>query len=303
MNFQRDGMMQMQQPKGRANYEPNSLNEAGEVAGPRECPARGFTTYAAQESGDKVRLRPESFADHYSQARLFFRSLHEAEQAHLASALVFELSKVGLAHVRKRMLSNLVNVDSGLAARVADGLAMSVPAAAPAAVEAQELEPSPALRIIEGPRQGATLEGRAVAVLFADGTDAAELDAIVAAIDAALGKPVLVAPKVGGAKLKGGKIRPADGQLAGSPSVLYDAIALVLAPEAAQALAKEAAAVQFVMDAFGHLKAIGANEGAQALLDKAGVEPDEGVTYLGDDFINAAKQRFHAREPSVRMLA
>jgi catalase len=307
MNFQRDGMMQMGQPKGRSNYEPNSLNEAGEITGPRECPSRGFTTFAAQDiahqPGDKLRLRPESFADHYSQARLFFRSLHPAEQAHLASALVFELSKVGLAPVRRRMLSNLVNVDADLAMRVGAGLAMDVPEASAAATPARDLELSPALRIIEGPRQGRVLEGRSVGVLFADGADAAQLDAVIAAIEAAKGRPVLIAPKVGGARLKGGAVRPADAQLAGSPSVLYDAVALVLPEAAATLLARDAAAVQFVMDAFGHLKAIGASKGAQALLDKAGVEPGEGVTGLGEDFIEAAARRFHDREPKLRDLA
>jgi catalase len=306
MNFQRDGMMQMLQPKGRANYEPNSLNEAGEITGPRECPVEGFSTFADAEresDGSKLRVRAESFADHYSQARLFFRSLHESEQAHLASALVFELSKVGLAHVRNRMMGNLVNVDPDLAKRVADGLGMPLPKASAAAVEARDLDPSPALRIIEGPRQRKTLEGRCVGILFADGSDPAEINTVKAAVEAAKGKPVLIAPKVGGAKLKGGKVMPADGQLAGTPSVTVDAIALVLAPAAAEMLCKDGAAVQFVMDAFGHLKAIGASEGAQALLDKAGVTKDKGVTGLGPDFIKAAGQRFWAREPGVRTLA
>ncbi len=307
MNFQRDGMMQMGLPKGRANYEPNSLNEAGELTGPRESTARGFRTFETQDianqSGDKLRLRAESFADHYSQARLFFRSLHEAEQAHLASALVFELSRVSLVHVRKRVLANLVNVDPDLAARVADGLAMAVPAASAAAVQPQDLDLSPALRIIHGPRQHDSLEGRCVGIVIADGTDGVDLDAVVDAVTAAKAKPFVIAPKVGGAKLKGGKMRVADGQLAGSPSVLFDAVAIVLSAEAADLMTKEAAAVQFVMDAFGHLKAIGASEGAQALLDKAGVEPDEGVTGLDDAFIEAASQRFFEREPNLRTLA
>ncbi|MCX7178208.1 MAG: catalase, partial [Proteobacteria bacterium] len=93
-NFQRDGQMQMQVPTGRANYEPNSLADAGEDAGPRECPMTGFASFPALDEGDKLRIRAESFADHYSQARLFFRSLAEPEQKHLASAIVFELSKV-----------------------------------------------------------------------------------------------------------------------------------------------------------------------------------------------------------------
>ncbi len=306
MNFQRDGMMQMLQPKGRANYEPNSLNEAGEIAGPRECPVTGFNTVETAErdaDGSKLRVRSESFADHYSQARLFFRSLHTAEQAHLASALVFELSKVALPHVRNRMMSNLIHVDPDLAERVADGLGMNLPKAADTAVLPTDLDPSPALRIIEGPRQRKTLEGRCVGILYADGSDPAEIDAVKAAVIAAKGKAVLIAPKVGGAKLKGGKVLAADGQLAGTPSVTVDAIALVLAPAAAELLAKDAAAVQFVMDAFGHLKAIGASEGAKALLDRAGVKPGKGITGTGPDFIKAASMRFWDREPEVRDLA
>jgi catalase len=306
-NFQRDGMMQMAVPKGRANYEPNSLMQAGEETGPRECPATGFTSFAATDiagdSGDKVRIRPESFADHYSQARLFFRSLHEAEQAHLASALVFELSKVELEHVRVRVVSNLVNVDPALAQRVAGGLGIAVPKASPAAAKPIDLEPSPALRIIEGPLQRETLEGRSVGILIADGSDAGEIEAVGKAVVGAKGRPVLVAAKIGGVKAKGGKQIPADGQLAGTPSVVFDAVALVLSPEGAQTLCKDAAAVQFVMDAFGHLKAIGASAGAKALLDKAGVEPDDGVTGLGKDFIRAAGRRFFEREPGVRTLA
>lgn len=307
MNFQRDGMMQMAQPLGRANYEPNSLGEAGESGGPRECPITGFSSFnggdSADETGLRTRLRPESFADHYSQSRLFFRSLHEAEQAHLASALVFELSKVELPHIRTRTLANLVHVDADLAARVADGLNMPVPTAAATMVAPVDLAQSPALRVIAGPRRFETLEGRSVGVLFADGSDAAELDDVIAALVEAYARPVMIAPKIGGATLNNGELRPADAQLAGSPSVFYDAVALVLAGSATVELTKDAAAVQFVMDAFGHLKAIGASKGAQPLLDKAGVETDDGVTDLGHSFIIAAARRFFDREPSVRMLA
>jgi catalase len=306
-NFQRDGHMQMAVPKGRANYEPNSLNEVGEDAGPRECPEKGYSTYAAQdvgaEQGDKLRARPESFADHYSQARLFFRSLDKPEQAHLASALVFELSKVGLEHVRKRVLSNLVNVDPDLAQRVADGINMDVPPASPTAVPVRDLDPSPAVRIIGGPLEKHTLEGRSVGILIADGSDGDLIDKLTSQIGDAGGKPILIAPKVGGAKLKDGSLLKADAQLAGYPSVFVDAVALVLSAEGTATLLKEAAAVQFVMDAFGHLKAIGATDAAQPLLDKAGVEKDGGVTGLGDGFLEAAGKRYFDREPNVRILA
>mgnify|MGYP003862917681 CR=1 FL=1 len=304
-NFQRDGMMQTQVPKGRANYEPNSLAAHGEEGGPRES-AEGFATTnaatGADETGDKLRVRAETFADHYSQARLFYRSQDAHEQAHIASSFVFELSKVGmLDQVPPRMVANLRNVDEDLAKRVATGLGIALPAKAKAAKEPVDMTPSDPLSIHKNMKQ--TLEGRSVGILMADGTDAAALDAVIAAVDKAKGKPVLVAPKVGGAKLSDGKQRKADGQLAGTPSQLFDAVAIVVSEEGCAALMNESAAVEFVMNAFGHLKAIGASEAAKPLLDKAGVVADGGVVGLGKDFVEAAATRFYDREPSVRMLA
>ena len=121
MNFQRDGQMQMNTPVGRANYEPNSLADHGEEGGPRECPVTGFTTApgreAKDEEGDKLRVRAELFADHYSQARLYWKSLTDSEQAHVASSFTFELSKVQLEQVPPRMVGNLA--ECGRAARAA----------------------------------------------------------------------------------------------------------------------------------------------------------------------------------------
>ena len=94
----------------------------------------------------------------------------------------------------------------------------------------------------------------------------------------------------------------ADGQLAGSPSQLFDAIAVIVSDEGCATVLNEVAAVQFVMDAFGHLKAIGATDAAKPLLNKAGVMPDEGVTGIGKDFVEAARLRFWDREASVRKL-
>ncbi len=303
-NFQRDGMMQMQVPQGRANYEPNSLSAAGEDGGPRESALAGFTS-AGMIPVDaaplaKVRQRSASFADHYSQARLFYRSQAPLEQAHIASAIVFELSKVELEHVRKRVLASLRNVDEELASRIAQGLAMPLPAALPAAVKPIDMKPSPALSIIG--KQKPTLAGRKVAILFAEGSDGAAIARMKKAVEAAGAATMLVAPKVGGIKVKGGTLK-ADGQLAGTPSVLFDAVALVLTRAAAEDLANDGAAVDFVRDAFGHLKAIGCTDDAAPLLDKAGIAPDEGVTGLDGRFVKAAMRRFHEREPHVRTLA
>ena len=305
-NFQRDGMMQTMVPKGRANYEPNSLADHGEDGGPRESPKAGFTTTNAatgpDETGEKLRVRLETFADHFSHARLFYQSQDAHEQAHIASSFVFELSKVGLLdQVPARMVATLRNVDEDLAKRVAAGLGIQLPKKAEAAKEPIDMAPSDALSIHKNMK--ATLEGRAVGILIADGSDATELASLVAAVTKAKGKAVIVAPKVGGAKLSDGKMQKADGQLAGMPSQLFDAVAIILSEAGCAAMLKDAAAVQFAMDAFGHLKAIGASQAAKPLLEKAGVEPDDGVTDVGDAFVKAAMHRFYDREPKIRMLA
>ncbi|MEN5168580.1 catalase [Brevundimonas pondensis] len=304
-NFQRDGHVQTQVFKGRANYEPNSLAEAGEEGGPREDPKGGFRTAAVPMEGAKVRLRAESFADHYSQARLFFRSQTEIEQAHLASALVFELSKVTLDHVRARVLANLRNVDEDLAKRVAGAMNLPLPKASAPAATPIDLEASPALRIVG--KYPDSLKGRKVAILVADGSDGAIVAGVRKAVEGDGGAIFVVAPKIGGAKLADGSLLPADGQLAGSPSVLFDAVAVILSEDGCAQLLKEGAAADFLRDAFGHLKAIGHTREVGPLLDRAGIKSDEGVVDLSaakpGDFLPPARTRQWAREPAVRTLA
>ncbi len=305
MNFQRDGMMQMTIPKGRANYEPNSLSVAGEDGGPRECPVTGFKTVQGatgeQEQGDKLRVRAELFSDHYSQARLFWRSQTQSEQAHIASSFVFELSKVGLAHIPPRMIGNLLNVDETLAQRVADGLGIELPKINPAAREPVDLPPSPALSIHDNMLD--TIDGRKIGVLIADGSDAGALKKLKDAIAKAGATAFVVAPKVGKVQLSDGKTIRADGQLAGSPSQIFDAVAVLVSNEGAQSLSREAAAIQWVMDAFGHLKAIGYSEEGLLLLERAGIGVDAGVVPLDGSFPTAAAKRFFEREPTIRQLA
>ncbi|WP_027230019.1 catalase [Phyllobacterium sp. UNC302MFCol5.2] len=305
MNFQRDGQMQMNIPKGRANYEPNSLAAHGEEGGPRECPVTGFTTAEGRtdqaETGGKLRIRAELFADHYSQARLFWRSQQPSEQAHIASSFVFELSKVTLAQVPPRMVANLRNVDEDLAKRVANGLGIELPEKSEAARAPLDMEPSPALSIHGNMKP--TLDGRSVGILIDDGTDAAALGALTNSVKQAGAKPVIVAPKIGGAKLANGDTMKADGQLLGTPSQLFDAVAVVVSADAAGRLANEGAAKQWVMDAFGHLKAIGYTASSRALLDAAGIKDDAGVVPVEKGFTDAATKRYWDREPKLRMLA
>jgi len=299
-NQQRDGHMQMAQPAGRVAYEPNSLSENS----PRETPAKGFHSAAVNESGEKGRVRPESFADHYSQARQFYLSQTAYEQAHIASALVFELSKVDHLHVREAMVGHLLHIEKDLAQRVANGLGFSkLPDAPAAAAPVQEMPPSPALQIIGKMKD--TLMGRAIAILIADGSDGAIIKKVHKAATDAGAVVKIVAPKVGGAKLADGSMLAANGQLAGSPSILFDAVAVILSENGAKALAKESAAIDFVRDAFGHLKAIAVDAGGRALLKTANVGNDAGVVDVADQkaFIAAAKTRQWDREKSVRTLA
>ena len=118
MNFQRDGHLQMSLQKGRVNYSPSSLAADDSAA----RPSRGSRASPRARQGDKLRIRPDSFADHFSQARQFFYSQTEPEQNHIVAAFTFELSKVETKAVRARMLGQLANVDPKIAQRVANGL-------------------------------------------------------------------------------------------------------------------------------------------------------------------------------------
>jgi catalase len=304
-NMQRDGMMQTQVPTGRATYEPNSLDKAGEDAGPREHPVTGFTSFRGRpdedEQGDKLRIRPESFADHYSQARMFFNSQTENEQAHIASAMVFELSKVTIPHIPVQVVANFRNVSEDLAKRVAAGLGIPLPAKAAAAAPTLDLEPSDALSIQKNMME--TLKGRSVGILIADGSDGKIIDTLKKDIKKAGATCKIIAPRINGIVLKDKTVVKVDGQLAGTPSQLFDAVAIVLSEAGTKTLLKEGAAVQFVMDAFGHLKAIGHTAESQPLLDKANVKADAGVVTIGKQFITAAAKRFFEREAEVRNLA
>ncbi len=145
--------MAMSNPKGRVNYEPNSWEGDG---GPRESPEKGFRSYPAAEEGEKLRIRSETFADHFSQARQFYISQTETEQSHIVDAFVFELSKVEKLAIRERMVAQLLNVHADLAKKVAEGLGLKkMPKAADAAKPTrQDLKKSPALSILlNGPQE------------------------------------------------------------------------------------------------------------------------------------------------------
>ena len=303
-NFQRDGVRRMDVAKGQVAYEPNSLAPDG----PREDPQRGFASVRALDAGDRVRERSETFADHYSQPRLFWRSMSEPEQRHIVNAFTFELSKVSRVPIRQRMLGHLANIDRELCDRVEEGLGMEgqaesiTPARPPI-----DMKPSPALSLVlKAPK---TLEGRKVGVLVTDGTDAAFVTALRTAVEQAGARLQVVAPKIGGAAAKGGKRIEADHQLAGGPSIFFDAVVVAASADGAAMLEREAAAIDWIRDAYGHLKVIGVVDAAAPLLERAGVDPDAGVVTMEGTkgisaFITAAKNgRVWDREPTLRSPA
>jgi catalase len=301
-HFQQDGHMAMRNPVGRANYQPNSWGE-----GPREHPQKGFRSFAEPAEGQKVRLRAESFADHYSQARQFFVSQTVPEQKHIAMALTFELSKVETPAIRERVVSHLLNVDEGLAETVAEKLGMKkLPPKADAAVTPRDdLPASDALSIVKnGPD---SFKGRKVGVLVSDGCDAALVGKLEAALKKEGAMMEIVAPRIGGVEASDGTAIEGKQMIDGGPSVLYDAVALIVSPEGAERLTGEATARDFVADAFAHCKFIAHVEAARPLLEKAGVEPDEGVMALGTaaeiaSFVESCRKlRLWARETKVKL--
>ena len=288
-NFQVDGMARMEVPKGRVTYEPNSLAPQG----PREDAAKGFVTFPAAEDGPKVRERSASFADHYSQARLFYVSMSEHEKVHLMLAFSFELGKLETPAIRGRVVGHLMQIHPELGSGVAEQLGMRKEDILPAhpAVTPKDAPASPALSIAH---RAGTVQGRKLAVLVTDGVDQEWLSAVRAAVTAAGARLSVVAPRIGGVEAKDGSRLGADHALAAAPSVLFDAVIVAPSLKGGKALADESAAVDWVRDAFRHLKVIGHVAAAGPLLARAGVGADAGVVAVDaagamKDLLDAAK--------------
>jgi len=280
--LQQDGHMTFKNPKGRVNYEPNSWGSHEDTkAGPRETP-NGFRSYPEDLSGDKRRIRSPTFADHYSQARQFYLSQTDIEQQHIAAAFAFELAKVETPAIRGRMLANLLNVDDGLVKEIAGQLGLKdLPAPAEAAAPTnKKLKPSRALSILKNAPD--TFRGRRLGVLASEGVDATLLDTLEKATEQEGADFELVTPTVGGIHAENGTLYPGDGAISGTPSVLFDAVVLLVTEEEAKKFAKDPAVRDFIADAVAHKKFIGYMPAAKSLLLKAGGldAPDDGTIPL-----------------------
>ncbi|MFO7649337.1 catalase [Halomonas campaniensis] len=278
-NNQRDGMHRQALHRGRVAYEPNSL--AGGC--PFQAGTTGFVSFPAAITDDKVRGKPEKFAEHYAQATLFLESQTAVERAHIAAAFRFELSKVGVTAIRERMLSSLVNVSRELAAEVAVGLGMTVPEPMPKAIaepEAPEVTVSRALSLMALPGE-CGIRTRQIAVLVEEGVHHASLVSLYEALTDAGAVVHFVGPRVGMFVGDSGEKIEANRSMENSPGFLFDALVVPDGSEAIRALAGNGHTMAFIIDQFRHCKPILALGAGRELLESAGLgsvlDEDEGI--------------------------
>ncbi|WP_426107926.1 catalase [Massilia sp. TSP1-1-2] len=306
-NNQREGMHRQAIHRGRVNYEPNSLGGGC----PFQAGTAGFTSFPQPVAADKVRGKPELFADHYSQARLFFHSQSPVEQAHIAAAFRFELTRVQTPAVRERVLSLLANVDIALVNAVASGLGMEVPAPQPMAttLPLPEYEPSPPLSLLSRPGQTG-IQTRKVAILVGNGVDGVMVRKIYSSLLADGAVPRLVGSQLGKVQSSDGSVLFVEITLEAGPSVLYDAVVVPDGEAAVKALSRDAHALDFMREQYRHCKPIMVVGTAAALLQQAGVppalpdgSPDPALIGTDNDDLAAAVDAFKQALASHRSFA
>jgi catalase len=269
-NNQRDGFHRQTINRGRVNYEPNSL-----AAG---CPfqagaTNGFLSFPDRVEGDKVRGRPERFAEHFNQAGLFYESQTAIEKAHIRRAFRFELSKVQVPAVRERVVSMLANASVELAKGIAADLGIDMPAPMPRATSASfepEVRVSPALSLFARPGDG-SIRTRRVAILVADGTDGEAVAALADRLTREGAVARIVAARLGTVRTSQGGELTVDATAETTPSVLYDAVVIPGGDESAAFLARWGHGEEFVKDQYRHCKPILAFGAAVATTEGYGI--------------------------------
>ena len=312
-NNQRDGLHRQAIARGRVAYEPNSLGGGC----PYQAGLAGFVSFAKaiepdNAPVDKVRGKPEKFAEHYLQARLFFESQTVVEQAHIVGGFRFELSKVTVPAIRVRMVASLRNVSESLARAVASGLGMELPEAMPRAMKhppKPEVAKSKALSLTRLPGDGG-IATRRIAMLVADGIAASSIESLIEALSAAGAVPRLLGSRLGTVTCAEGEAFEVDATLENSPSVLFDALVLPDGEQGVAQLGRDGHTLEFLKDQYRHCKTILALGAGAQLLEQAGIHrelpdgrPDPGLLLAdGTDsdveaFVAAlAKHRHFARD-------
>nr|WP_243717005.1 catalase [Actinomadura darangshiensis] len=261
-NHHRDGYHQMDVHPAQASYHKNSLSGGCPVVGGEGA----YTHYQERVDGNKIRKRSESFADHYSQATLFWNSMAGWEKEHIVGAFRFELGKCDHMHIRQGVVEHLNRVDHDLAVQVAEGVGVEPPEEPAIANHGRT---SPALSQANAP--AGSVQGRKIAVLVADGVDSAAVAAAGDALTAAGAVCEVLAAKDGFVQAAGGAQVEVTRAMPTVASVLYDAVLVPGGEESVQTLAQDGDAVHFVAEAFVHCKAVGALDAGIGLLERAGI--------------------------------
>ncbi len=280
-NNQQDGFHQHQIPLGQANYTPNSLGGGCPVV--PGAAGGGFVHYPERVEGVKARRRPETFADHYSQATLFWNSMSAWEKEHIIAAYKFELGKVNAMHIRERMVEHLNKIDHTLAVSVAAGIGV----AAPTETHPNHGRVSPALSQAAIPGS-AGAQGRKVAVLVGNGVVAESLQTTQAGLTDAGAVVELLAPVDGAVTTASGELLPVDRAMNTVSSVLYDAVVVA---DGADELVNDGYAVHFVAEAYKHCKPLGVLGTGDQVVQAARLpvfEPSDRVTEPASKPIAAA---------------
>ncbi|RON74725.1 catalase HPII [Pseudomonas chlororaphis] len=306
-NGQRDAMHRTTIDKGRASYEPNSIDGGWPKETPPAAEDGGFESYNERIDAHKIRQRSPSFSDHFSQARLFFKSMSTHEQEHIIAAYSFELGKVEREWIRARQVNEiLANIDLELAKRVAQNLGLPVPKHGTVDVPKLSLDHSPALsqaNLLSG-----DIKTRKVAILAANGVDGKAIDALKKALQAEGAHAKLLGPTSAPVTTADGKTLPVDASMEGLPSVAFDAVFVPGGAKSIQALSGDGVALHYLLEAYKHLKAIALQGEAKQLLDVLKLEVDAGLIVGGDAkalkaFFNAiAHHRVWEREPKAKAI-
>lgn len=293
-NNQKDGFGRHDILKGDVSYFPNS-----KALG---CPYHailkgeiGFQSHQEPINANKVRERSSSFADHFSQATLFFQSQAKHEQQHIIDALSFELSKVNDPKIRERQVAILNQIDADLAKKVGANLNITPPKKLddltlkfarqnhpdyPIKPKKPEVDKSAALSM-EVKNNDGTIETRKVAFLLEKGSSKTSVDELKKALEEEGAEAVLIAPNVGAFKFKEGDTVEIQHTYDTEASVCYDA---VYTPNGSEdALMKNPDYYAFINEAYRHCKALAFAIGTETLLAKSLVENDEGVILEKED--------------------
>lgn len=307
-NGQRDAQHRTVIDKGRASYEPNSIDGGWPKETPPAAQDGGFETYPERIDAAKIRQRSESFSDHFSQARLFFHSMSAHEKEHIIAAYSFELGKVEREFIRARQVNEiLANIDLELAKRVAANLGLPAPGKGTVEVRKTSFDNSPSLS--QANLLPENIKTRKVAILAANGVDGAAIDAMRKALAAEGAHAKLLGPTSAPVKTADGKTLAVDASMEGMPSVIFDAVFVPGGAASIKALSGDGVALHYVLEAYKHLKAIALHGEAKQLQDLLKLEADAGllqgkdVPGLTKPFFAAIGQhRVWAREPKAKAI-